>query len=352
MRIVILLLCTASWVFTSAETAQRKQPDSLIERACAGESAAVTEAMENLDSQDLQRMMHDPDCSMKVGARLALAKRGDHEALQFYACKSLTGSIEAVGDLLSEDLRDLGGEFTVEIYRRLLDSDQRFQADMRRIQNDNSDYLMTPLSDTVPSMLHRLLPDAPIPSFSPLQLQANPEARERIKAMWRAWIDGHQAELKQMRPTAEGISFDPTSCADVVDSSTVERRLKSIAGDRAVACGSRAYGSEAAMTANKCIRKTFARRKAFYASYFLGGNALWSSEAGIAGDGKANVFLLSYDDAGASHAGLNDDVEILDNGNTVVVPCPKPIRFREAFSRNLTCITQPGNLPLSPSTTH
>jgi len=155
-----------------------------------------------------------------------------------------------------------------------------------------------------------------------------------------------------MMPTAEGISFDAASCSEVSDSSALERRLKAIAGDRAVVCGSEAYGTEAAMTANRCVKKALARGKAFYASYFLGGNALWSSEAGIAGDGHRNVFVLSFDDAGAPRAGLGDNIEVLDNGDTVVMSCPKPIRLRESYSRNLTCMSRPGNLRLSPSSIH
>jgi hypothetical protein len=176
MRIAFLLLCTVSWVSTSAQTIQRKQPESLMEQACAGQSDAVTEVEKNADSQDLRRMMHDPDCSVKVGARFALAKRGDHEALQFYACKSLTDKIEVVGVLMTEDLPRLGGVFTVEVDRLLLDSDQRFQAALTRIQSDNSDTVILPLSDSVPSGLQKLLPDAAIPSLTPLQFQANPEA--------------------------------------------------------------------------------------------------------------------------------------------------------------------------------
>lgn len=211
---------------------------------------------------------------------------------------------------------------------------------------------MLPVSDAVPVRLQKLLADAAIPSLTPLQFQASPEAREKIKSIWRSWIDGHQAGLSQMKPTAEGISFDSGSCTDVADLSVVERRLSALAGDGALVCGSDTRGSEAAEAANHCIRKAFATRKQFYAWYFLGGNSLWSSAVGIAGDGKGNVFLLSFDDAGASHSGLGDDAEILDNGGTVVVRCPRPIKFREAFARNLTCITNPGNIPLSPSVGH
>jgi hypothetical protein len=351
VRISLLLLCTVSWVPTSAQTVQRKQPESLIERACAGESTAATEIEESANPQDLRRMMHDPDCSIKVGARLALAKRGDHEALQFYACKSFTDKIEVMEDLLRDDLPGIGGEFTVDIYRQLLDSDQRFRADLTRTQNDSSDLIIMPLSDSVPFRL-QLLPNAAIPSLTPLQFQASPEAREKIKSMWRSWIDAHQAELRQIKPTAEGIGFDSESCSEVADLSSLEHRLKAMAGDRALVCGANRSGAEATGITNQCIRKAFASARPFYAWYFLGGNSLWSSAVGIAGDAEGNVFVFSYDDAGASHSGLGDEAEILDNGNTVAVRCPKPIRFREAFSRNLTCITQRGNIPLSPSASH
>lgn len=82
MRAAFLLLGAVCWVSASAQTAERKQPESLIERACAGESAAAAEVEENADTQELRRMMHDPDCSINSGARFALAKRGDHDAPQ------------------------------------------------------------------------------------------------------------------------------------------------------------------------------------------------------------------------------------------------------------------------------
>ncbi len=351
MRIEFLFLGLVLLAPASAQTAHKK-PESLIERACAGESAAAAEIEETGDTQDLQRMMHDPDCSIKRAARFVLAKRGDHEALQFYACKSTTDNVEVMQQLIKEDLASLGGEFTVEIYRRLLDSDQRFQKDFKRVQEGCSDCILTPLSNSVPAALQKLLPDATIPSLTPLQIQANSQAMEVTKSMWRSWIDTHQAELNQMQPTAEGISFDAASCADVADSSVLERRLKAIAGVGAIACGFDTYGTEARAATNRCIKKAFSHAKRFYASFVLGGNVLWNPRAGIAGDNKGNVFVLSFDDSGASHTGLADNVEILDNGDTVVAQCPNPIKFQESYSGNLTCIRRPGNLQLGPSSVH
>jgi len=187
MRIAFLLLCIGSCVSASGQAGQSKRPESLIDRACAGESEAITEVENSPDSLDLQRMMHDPDCSMNVGARFALAKRGDHEALQFYACKSLTDKFEVMQLLLKGDLAHLGGEFTVEVYRQLLDSNQRFQVDLTRVQKGCSDCIIMPLSDEVPLMLQQLLPDAPVPSLTPLQRQANPQTVETVKSIWRSW---------------------------------------------------------------------------------------------------------------------------------------------------------------------
>ena len=294
-------------------------------------------------------MTHDPDCQFNIMARVILAKRGDREALQFYACKSRTDRAEVMGALLKEDLQRIGGDFAVEIYRRLLDdADQRFP-----IHDDpSSDMLLTPFSDSVPSSLRKLLPDAPIPTLTPLQFQANSEARERVKSLWRLWIDTHQAELQQMKPTSEGIGFDADSCSGIVDISSLQRRLEAIAGPGGLVCGPASYDSDATLKTKKCVKRAFGSGKGFYAWYVLGGGVVYETAIGVAGDAKGNVFMLSFDDAGASHAGLGDDVEVVDNGNTVVARCPKPIRFGEGYSRNLTCITQAGNIRLSPSTIH
>lgn len=152
-----------------------------------------------------------------------------------------------------------------------------------------------------------------------------------------------------MKPTSDGVGFGAEFCTGIANRSTAERRLKAIGGQAATACGPVLYSDKAiTVTTNKCVKHAFAHRKGFYAWYELGGGVVYETVVGIAGDGKGNVFVLSFDDAGASRAGLGEDVEVLDNGDTVLVRCPKPIRFREGYSRNLTCITQAGNLRLSP----
>lgn len=347
MKTVIGFLFLASSLFALAQSQHSDQPASLGERACAGDASAQSDLEQNADSQDLRRMMHDPNCRDKVGARFILAKRGDPEALQFFACRSLSDKLEVVGGLLA-DLGQIGGGFTVAVYRRLLDSDARFQEDLARAQENASDYFVMPPSDSIPARLHELLPNASVPALTPLQRQAQSSELERVKSLWRSWIDSHQAELMQMKPTPQAVSFDLNACSAVPDLTTLQRRLRVLAGDSAVACGhSRNYSSEIEET-NKCVMKAFHARKAFYASYSLGGDVVWNVAAAIAGDRNGRVFVVSFDDAGANREGLGSNFEVFDNNATVAAPCPKPIRFKKAYVGNLTCLTEPGNLDLSP----
>lgn len=152
----------------------------------------------------------------------------------------------------------------------------------------------------------------------------------------------------QLKPTSEGISFDPNDCSDVPDLNTLEHRLKAIAGDRALTCGPASYDSGSTAATNKCVRRAFVEKKAFSAYYVLGGSHVWNVAVGIAGNSSGDLFVITFDDAGPNRAGLGNDIEVLDGGASVVARCPLPIRFGEAFSRNLTCITQSGSLLLSP----
>jgi hypothetical protein len=347
MRIALVLVIAACCLAATAQNTKQPPPRSLMERACAGESSAETEIEETGDTQDLRRMMHDPECVLNGGARATLATRGDPEALQFYACRSLTNNLEVMEELLRWDFPRIGGEFEIEVYRQLLDSDQRFHADFTKHQDDCSDCIITPLSVGVTSMLQRLLPDAPIPPLTPLQRQENSQAAETVKSMWKSWIDNHQAELRQMKPTTEGISFSSESCSAVADLSTLERRLRAIAGEQALVCGPATPDSHSTKLVNKCAWQALVDEKAFYAWYVLGGSVVWNTAVAIAEDAEGNVFVVSFDDAGASVKGLTGRVERLDNGDSVVVTCPKPIKLRESFTGSLTCVTQAGSLRLS-----
>jgi hypothetical protein len=328
--------------------ASAQQTASVAERACRGETSAVTELEEHGDSEELRRMMHDPDCSFKTGARFTLAKRGDREALQFYACRSLTDKVAVMDELLRSELPGLGGEFAIQVYRQLLDSDKRFEADRESRRRPTDDFFVLPYSEVVPSLLHDLLPEAGVPALAALQVHADGKEMADAKAKWRSWIDDHHDLLLQMRPTAEEVSFQAEACTDVADISTLERRLKTIAGEHAHVCGPQNYDDNSREATNRCVRKAVAEGKTFYSWQVLQGSVVWNVAAGIAGDGQGNVFMILFDDSGASRAGLGNDVEVLDNGASVVARCPHPIKLRKAISGNLTCITRPGSLLLSP----
>lgn len=345
MKPLILLLLWASCC--GSAFAQALPSGELAARACAGESSAEND-LEKANTEDLRRMIRNPNCVDKVGARFLLAKRGDSEALQFYACRSTANHSDVIGELLRDDLPKIGGEFTVEIYRQLLDSDGRLQEDLDRKRRDCSDCLLQPLSDMIPAELHKLLPDVPIASLSPFQVQGNPKALGKSKSEWRSWIDSHQSELMRMKPTSSGVNFGPGACSGISDLSTFENRLKAIAGDKALAGDPDTYDSGLTDATNRCVKKAVRWRHAFSAYYVLGGSRVWNVAVGIAGDGKGNVFMLSFDDTGASRAGLGDDFRTFDNGATVVVSCPQPIKLRKVAWAYLTCITSPGNLQLSP----
>jgi len=343
---VVLLFIVFS--YTSFAQTPVPQPWSLGQRACAGESSAEAAIGDQASTEELRQMMDNPECEDHVGARFFLAKRGDRNALHFFACRSVTNSIEVIDELLRSDLPKIGGDFAVMIYRQLLDSDTRLQAAFTRAQANCSDCPLTRISDQIPSKLHDLLPDAPIPYLSPLQEQMNPALRQDVKSQWRSWIDSHRADLMQLKPTSEGIDFNAIDCSDVPDLSTLEHRLKAIAGDHAVTCGPDLYDTGLTVATNKCIRKAIAKKEAFSAYYVLAGSYVWDVAVGIAGNTKGDLFVLTFDDAGPNRAGLGHDIQVLDSGATIVVSCPHPTKLEEAFSGNLTCLTNKGSPLLSP----
>jgi HEAT repeat protein len=65
-------------------------------------------------------------------ARSALAKLGDRKALQYFACRSLTSDVDKMQLLMQSELDYIGGGFTIEIYRQLLNSDSRFLPEIKR----------------------------------------------------------------------------------------------------------------------------------------------------------------------------------------------------------------------------
>jgi hypothetical protein len=126
MRIGTLLVALAVVSFGSSRIEGQVRQDSPLERARNGDDTALSEMERKGDVQDLQILLHDPSYAGKFAARLALARMGDVEVLQYYACRSLTVDVSQVEDLMRQDLDYIGGGFTIEIYRRLLDSDPKF----------------------------------------------------------------------------------------------------------------------------------------------------------------------------------------------------------------------------------
>ena len=125
MKIGFVVLIFFNLCVALAQNKEQLPKDSLLERARGGDNSAVSQMQQNNDLQDLQALMRDPDYRGKARVRLSLAKLGDHDSLQFFACESLTdsgGSSVFMRDVLGY----IGGEFAIQVYSRLLDSDPRF----------------------------------------------------------------------------------------------------------------------------------------------------------------------------------------------------------------------------------
>jgi hypothetical protein len=214
---VVLAILTVA----SAQTELGPKDDLLLERARKGDESALSQMEQSGDIRDLQSLLHDPNYAGKTSVRLALARMGDRGVLQRYACVGLTQDLSHLDDLMRDDLDHIGGDFTIEVYRHLLDSDARFlpQIDriMKQMRKHGGDVLPVLPSTSVLLRLPKLVPDSPIPRLSPIEIQASPEKSDGIKAQWRTWIDTHQNELKKLRPTTDGISFDLGRCSQLGD---------------------------------------------------------------------------------------------------------------------------------------
>jgi hypothetical protein len=329
-----------------AQTVQEESSSSLAQRVRDGIVSAVLEMGRSEDPQAvplLLPLLHDPDYGAKGDVRLALAKLGDRESLQYFACRSLTGSVHKIENLLNENVDYIGGDFAIEIYRHLLDSDQRFIPDMDRTDR-NSDALLTLPSSTALLRLSKLIPDARIPNPSRLAIQADMDRDTKTK--WATWIDEHRLELQKLKPTAEGIVFDLSYCSDFTNAAAMDRRLRTISGEGATNCGD-VEANTSSSAVDKCVKNAFATKKTFMARY-EGHEAREDVSIGVASDGQGEVYAIAFDDAGVSTRGLGDKAELFDDRHTVVVPCPKPIQFRQSLSKGLTCFNQKGNRLLSP----
>ena len=117
----------------------------------------------------------------------------------------------------------------------------------------------------------------------------------------------------------------------------LDRRLQSVAGDSARNCGTVTL-EESAKKANQCVRRAFSAKKAFYVRYDLASSDSVSG-AGLAGNG-IDVYLVEFDTVRFTPGMTRGSEQLLDEGHSLVTPCPKPIRFRTPFAlgRGLTCL--------------
>jgi hypothetical protein len=103
------------------------------------------------------------------------------------------------------------------VYKYLLDSDHRFRPQIKQIMQETSkqggDSWPQLPSTTALLRLPKLVPNSLFPEISALDIQANPEKTEALEGKWRVWIDTHQDQLLNLKPTAKRIRFDVHYCA-------------------------------------------------------------------------------------------------------------------------------------------
>ena len=171
---VLIVLAMLGAAF--AQTEQKIRQDLLVERARKGDDSALSEMERKGDVQGLQSLLHDPDYAGKFAVRLSLARMGDTQILQYFACRTLTSNLFEIQGLMQQDLDYIGGDFTIEIYRKLLDSDQRF---LPELQKDHGDSVPRLPSTWALVKLPKLIPNSMIPDLSPLEFK---QARKRAKS--------------------------------------------------------------------------------------------------------------------------------------------------------------------------
>jgi len=194
-----------------AQTNETAKGSSLVERARRGDGSAISEMEKSGDVEDLKLLLHDPAYARTgtLPVRGSLARLGDQESLQYFACLSQTDDVDKMQLLLRDIYDHIGGAFTVQIYRQLLDSDPRFIAFVKRHRKHRyPDVIVTLPSTMVLPYLSRLLPSANIPSPPP-----DDPSEEGTKLKWRSWIDEHKNEIQHMQPSASGVNFSSSFCA-------------------------------------------------------------------------------------------------------------------------------------------
>lgn len=318
--------------------------NELSKRARDGDVQAVFEIGRSGNPKAIDALLplyYEPGFTLKREARMALAAAGDRDSLQYFACQSLTGNVRRIDKLMAEDLEYIGGEFAAQVYRQLLDSDQRFSEDMNRADSDA--LLRFPSSDAV-VMLAKLFPDGGVRKPTALEMQAGRD--HDVKMRWITWIDQHEDEIRKLKPSAEGVVFESSYCSDYGISTAMDERLRALAGEGATDCG-RVEVNESAETSDKCVKKEFGSKKPFLVRYDV--HEIDEEVAvGLAADQDSTMYAIAFDDVGVSTYKLGEKSEVMDGGRGVVVTCPKPTSLKQSVSRGLTCLSVSGNSLLSP----
>src|ERR1700721_380308 len=99
-----------------AQSGQEQPARTLLDRARNGDNSAISEMEEKNDLEGLHALMRDPHYPGKSQVRLALAKLGDRNSLQFLACESLT-DVGGSTSFMHGTLNYVGGEFAVQAYK-------------------------------------------------------------------------------------------------------------------------------------------------------------------------------------------------------------------------------------------
>jgi len=221
MKVFGLLLLTTALAFGQAPQQHEDMP--LLEGISRQSSDSIAAAGNSGDKRYvpfLKPLLKSRWEGTRFIARMALAKLGDREALQYYACRSLTDNPDDVELFIRDDLDNIRGSFSIEVLKKLLDSDQRFQRFITHHKARYSDVIVMYPSAVALYALPKVVPDSPYPAppDDPI-FRIKGDYRE-YKVKWKTWLESHAEELHRLEPTADGISFDPKVCRHLPDVKT------------------------------------------------------------------------------------------------------------------------------------
>lgn len=126
---------------------------------------------------------------------------------------------------------------------------------------------------------------------------------------------------------------------ELIDPSTLnirlQNRLKSLAGEKAIACGDVAIKGSTKL-ANACTQDAFRSGKSFYVSYQGQGFDSVSSTA-LAMDSAKNFYVLLSDTMGFAPP-FHAETSVDSDWRVLVEPCPKPYVLNLDRLQRMTCL--------------